>query len=221
MNYIPIQWQEYFDPTEIGDIMYKLDNSTTEYQPMKYDIFRCFNYFGPSDCKVVILGQDPYPTKGAATGLAFANPPNFKNTSKTLNNIIKELKYNFPYSTINISNNLESWATQGVLLLNSILTIEIENINSHKYIGWVPVTNKIITKLSQEKTHIVFMLWGKVAHSKEKLIWKDNGHMILKTTHPSPLSCNKGVNSFNNSNCFNLANNFLEDRRNCKINWIT
>ena len=141
------------------------------------------------EIKVVILGQDPYHGEGQANGLSFsvndkiAIPP-------SLLNIFKELKSDL---NVNIpdSGNLQSWANQGVLLLNTVLTVEKDNANSHKGLGWEIFTKKVIEIVSSELNNIVFVLWGKQAQSFQDII--DNSkHCIISSVHPSPLSAHKG-----------------------------
>tara|TARA_B100000242_G_scaffold45421_1_gene27000 strand:+ start:1438 stop:2100 length:663 start_codon:yes stop_codon:yes gene_type:complete len=152
-------------------------------------IFRAFELTPFINVKVVILGQDPYHNEGQANGLCFSvnenisHPPSLKNIFKEIKN---DLKIELP-----ISGNLERWANQGVLLLNSILTVNKNQAGSHKNFGWENFTDKVIQTISTKKNNIIFLLWGKFAQSKS-LIIDNSKHHILVAAHPSPFSANKG-----------------------------
>ena len=178
------------------------------------NIFNAFNYFEIPETKVVILGQDCYHGKGQAMGLSFSVPPEAK-IPPSLRNIYKELKSEYP--SYNYSNgDLSHWAHDGVLLLNAALTVRESIPGSHlKY--WIPITNLIIEKLSQQTTEVVFMLWGNFAKSKRRFIDTTNGHHILESAHPSPLSANRG-GWFGNSH-FIKANDFLEFVGKSTVSW--
>ena len=149
-------------------------------------IFNAFNLCPFDSLKVVIIGQDPYHGKGQANGLSFSVEKNIK-IPPSLKNIFIELKNNYPeYEYSN--GDLTRWANQGVLLLNSILTVRKSEPGSHTNIGWEKFTDFVIKNISSEKSNIVFLLWGKYAQSKSRLI-DDNKHLILKSPHPSPFSC--------------------------------
>lgn len=180
--------------------------------PDKKNIFKALYLTNFKDVKVVILGQDPYHGVGEAQGLAFSIQNNFKITP-SLRNIFKELE-----NDLNIKRNntdLTDWARQGVLLLNSILTVEKDKPLSHKNIGWENFTNEIITKLSLKGNKIVFVLWGSSARSKKTLI-DDKKHFIIESVHPSPLSANRG---FLGSKPFSKINKYLEDNKKEQIRW--
>lgn len=153
-------------------------------------IFNAFNLCSFENLKVVILGQDPYHNIGQAHGLAFSVPNNVSRPS-SLRNIIKELEEDLGIKTNKEMNNLKKWAEQGVLLLNTILTVRIHEPMSHENIGWNIFTNHVLEKISQEKTGIVFLLWGRPAQRKSILIDEEKHHVLI-TTHPSPLSASKG-----------------------------
>jgi len=176
-------------------------------------IFNAFNFTTPSKIKVVILGQDPYHGKGQAHGLAFSVPSGVK-IPPSLQNIFKELQRDLNHS---ISNNgdLESWAKQGVLLLNATLTVREKKAGSHQKLGWEPFTDSIIKKLSEEKKDIIFLLWGAFAQKKSALI-DTNKHHILTTTHPSPFSAHRG---FLGCNHFSKTNKILLNNNQKPINW--
>lgn len=181
--------------------------------PDKYDIFNALHYTSYSDVKVVILGQDPYHGPNQAHGLSFSVKPGVK-IPPSLLNMYKELKDDLGCY---IPNNgyLKKWADQGVLLLNTSLTVVASEANSHKSIGWDIFTDKIISLLNERKDPIVFILWGNNAISKEKLI-TNNWHYIIKSVHPSPLSASRG---FFGSKPFSKTNKFLESIEKAPIDW--
>ncbi len=152
-------------------------------------IFNAFDKTPFDKVKVVILGQDPYHNPNQAMGLSFSVPDGMK-LPPSLQNIYKEFKANIglPIAT---SGNLTNWATQGVLLLNAILTVRANEPASHSKIGWMHFTDAVIKKLSEQKRGIVFLLWGKFAHEKQVLI-DETKHHVLKAAHPSPFSADKG-----------------------------
>jgi uracil-DNA glycosylase len=177
-------------------------------------IFRAFDLCPFNDVKVVILGQDPYPTKGHAHGLCFSVEPNIRPFPKSLNNIFKEIQNDLGKS-IPSDGNLERWAKQGVLLLNTVLTVEEGKPDSHKGIGWEKFTDSVISKINSEKEGVVFMLWGSKAIAKEEMIDKSK-HLILKSVHPSPLSAHRG---FFGCKHFSKTNEFLRMIEKPEIDW--
>ena len=184
---------------------------TNTIYPNKNLIFNALNLCSFDNTKVVILGLDPYINENQAHGLAFSTldtklPPSLKNIYKELN--IKSK-----------SGNLTNWAKQGVLLLNSILTVQAGKTNSHKNKGWEQFTDFIIKYISENKENIVFILWGNTAIDKLDLI-NNNKHLIITSSHPSPLSCNKTDKPFFGSNCFTRANEYLEKNNITRINWM-
>lgn len=181
--------------------------------PKGQDIFNAFNLTSFNNVKVVILGQDPYHGEGQAHGLAFSVPNHIKQPP-SLKNIFKELSQdiNIP---IPRTGNLTFWAKQGVLLLNSILTVRLKVAGSHQKKGWEIFTDTVIHKLSKERTGIVFMLWGKYAQEKAKII-DNNKHLILTAPHPSPFSAYTG---FFGCNHFSKTNNFLKENGKNEIDW--
>lgn len=152
-------------------------------------IFNAFNQTSFKDIHVVILGQDPYHGAKQAHGLSFSVPDGIK-IPPSLKNIFKELGSDIG-KEIPKSGNLIHWAKQGILLLNASLTVEENKPMSHSKIGWNLFTDAVIKKISQEKTNVIFILWGKFAQEKEKLIDPEK-HFILKAAHPSPLSAYNG-----------------------------
>lgn len=178
--------------------------------PNKDDIFRVFRSLPYQDVKVVILGQDPYPTPGHANGLAFAT--NGQQTPKSLLNIFKEIESEFGSKPK--SNDLLNWLKQGVFLLNtSLSTIEGKTF-AHKEI-WQPFTDSVIRKINEKEDPVVFMLWGKPAQDKKRLITSSH-HLILESPHPSPLSAYRG---FFGSNIFLKCNEFLIKNGKLPIDW--
>lgn len=186
--------------------------SKTVYPPYD-DIFNAFKLTPFSDVKVVIIGQDPYHEKGQAHGLAFSTPEG-RPIPRSLKNIFKEIssEYDCP---IPESGCLEKWAGQGVFLLNTVLTVEEGNANSHSDCGWQTFTDKVIESLNEYTMPVVFLLWGKQAEKKKELITNPN-HLVLVTSHPSPFSARRG---FFGSNHFKLANEFLKENKMDEINW--
>lgn len=173
--------------------------------PPKNYILRALSLTDYDDVKVVILGQDPYHGEGEANGLAFAVnngvklPPSLKNIYKELNSDL-----NIPISD---KGDLTCWAKEGVLLLNSVLTVEKDKPASHKNLGWENFTDAIIKKVNEKDTPVVFILWGNFARNKKSLITNPN-HLILEATHPSPFSFNYG---FFGSKPFSKTNTFLKE----------
>lgn len=155
--------------------------------------------------KVIILGQDPYHGPNQAQGLSFSVPNDIK-TPPSLRNIFKEIQRDcYPNTPKTFSNDLSHWANQGVLLLNTILTVSAGQAGSHRKLGWQPITDDIFQTISQTQTNCVFMLWGKPAQAKIPLLDQDK-HLILATSHPSPLGAYRG---FNGCGHFSQANDYL------------
>ena len=175
--------------------------------PLGSKLFRAFDECPFNKLKVVIIGQDPYHGENQANGLCFSvddgveKPPSLKN-------IFKELNTSFTKNE-RTNSDLSDWSNQGVLLLNSILSVRRKFPGSHRHIGWEEFTENVIKIISKEKMNLVFMLWGNYAKNKEKFI-HDNNHLVLKSGHPSPLSANKGFwfgnNHFKKCNDFLIAN---------------
>jgi uracil-DNA glycosylase len=165
------------------------------------------------DVKVVILGQDPYHQPGQAHGLCFSVQPGVK-IPPSLMNIYKELQSDLGI-TPPTHGYLESWAKQGVLLLNAVLTVEDSNANAHQGKGWEQFTDKIISTVNEHCDHVVFMLWGSYAQKKGAMIDR-NKHLVLKAPHPSPLSAHRG---FLGCKHFSQANDYLHQHGKSVINW--
>ena len=181
--------------------------------PMMEDIFNALKFTSFKDTKVVILGQDPYHGRGQSHGLSFSVKKGVK-TPPSLRNIYKELNTDLGCE---IPNNgyLKKWTDQGVLLLNTSLTVREADANSHSKIGWEIFTNKIIELLNEREDPVVFILWGNNAKSKEELITNDR-HFIIKSFHPSPLSASRG---FFGSKPFSKTNKILKSIGKEPIDW--
>ena len=202
--------KDYF--LKIQDFIDEEYSSKTVYPP--YDeIFNAFKLTPLSNVKVVILGQDPYHEAGQAHGLAFSTPEG-RPIPRSLKNIFKEInaEYDYPMPT---SGCLEKWAEQGVFLLNTVLTVEDGNANSHSKCGWQTFTDNVIGILNRQDQPIVFLLWGKQAEKKKELITNEN-HLVLITSHPSPFSARRG---FLGCNHFKLANGYLKENKIKEIDW--
>ncbi len=176
-------------------------------------IFRAFNECTFDDCRVVILGQDPYHTPGVANGLAFGAAEG-QRIPPSLLNIYKEINSEFG-TPIPKSPDLTRWAKQGVLLLNATLTVQSGKAGSHQGKGWEEFTDAVIKTISDKKEHVVFILWGAYAGRKDELI--DNSkHLVLKSPHPSPFSVDRG---FFGNNHFKKANEYLKEQGLKEIEW--
>ena len=191
----------------------KKEYQTKTIYPKQTEIFKAFRNTSYKDTKVVILGQDPYHGEGQAEGLSFSvklgiqKPP-------SLQNIFKELHDDLGYA-IPKNGSLVSWTEEGVLLLNTVLTVEASKPASHKDLGWETFTDAVIKKLNEKETPIVFILWGSFARSKKKLITNPI-HGIVESPHPSPFSA---YNGFFGSKPFSKTNNFLVSKGLKPINW--
>ena len=202
--------KEYF--LKIKEFIDREYASKTIYPP--YDeIFNAFRLTPLSNVKVVILGQDPYHEKGQAHGLAFSTPEG-RPIPRSLKNIFKEITAEYGYPLPD-SGCLEPWAKQGVFLLNTVLTVEEGNANSHSKCGWQTFTDNVINVLNTQTQPIVYMLWGKQAEKKKELITNPN-HLVLISSHPSPFSARRG---FFGCNHFKLANEFLKENKKEEIDW--
>ena len=191
----------------------KEEYSSRQIYPSMYDIFNALKYTSYIDTRVVLLGQDPYHGPGQAHGLCFSvkegipHPPSLQNIFKELKN---ELGIEVPKS-----GELTGWARQGVLLLNTTLTVRESSPQSHKGRGWETLTDKIISLINEKNSPVVFMLWGGNARAKKSLITNKN-HLIHECAHPSPLSA---WNGFFGCNHFTSANEFLTAKGLNTIDW--
>jgi len=193
-----------FSKPYFKELIAKVDNEykTKTIYPKWEDIFNAFKLTKYSDLKVVIMGQDPYHGKNQAHGLAFSTLDT--KIPKSLINIKKELENDLEIKTTN-NNNLSNWARQGVLLLNTILTVEEKKPLSHANIGWETFTLNIFKEITEIDKPLVFILWGKNAERYEKYI-TNNKHLVIKSSHPSPFSARI---SFFGSKPFSKTNDYL------------
>lgn len=191
----------------------KHEYETKVIYPEANDIFNAFDFTPLSEVKVVILGQDPYHGPGQAHGLCFSVKPDVE-IPPSLVNIYQELKEDLGCS---IPNNgyLKKWADQGVMLLNTVLTVRAHQANSHRGIGWEEFTNAAIKILNEQDRPIVFLLWGRPAQTKKEML-TNSKHLILEAPHPSPLSAYRG---FFGSRPFSKTNEFLEKNGMQPIDW--
>ncbi len=216
---IPSHWKSYLSKCEskLNILSEKLVNSKKEFFPSRENMWSALDFTPLDSIKVVILGQDPYPTPGNAHGLAFSVLPDVKPLPASLKNIYKEIQ-----SDLNMSSStngyLESWAKQGILLLNTILTVEAGQPQSHSKIGWEEITDEILKIILEHTRQTIFVLWGKSAQSKKKLIdsYYKNQHRTFESPHPSPLSASKG---FFGSKPFSTINNWLQEYNKSIIQW--
>ena len=192
----------------------KNEYKTQTIYPNMNDIFNCLKWTPFEDVKVVMIGQDPYYNPGQAHGLCFSVQPGVP-APRSLVNIFKEI-----HDDVGIDNTypcLTKWAKQGVLMLNTVLTVRAHEPQSHKGKGWEFITDEIIRKLNASKTPIVYLLWGGPARTKKKLITNPN-HLILECAHPSPLSA---YNGFFGCKHFSKTNEFLISKGLTPIDWST
>ncbi|MDO6802207.1 uracil-DNA glycosylase [Wenyingzhuangia sp. 1_MG-2023] len=220
-NLVPNDWQlilqDEFEKEYWSVLEQKVEASyaNTTCYPHKKKLFSTFDYCSFKELKVVILGQDPYHGAGQAHGLCFSYlgenkfPPSLKNIYKEIST---DLNVQMPVN----NGDLSPWAKQGVLLLNTTLTVEESKPNSHKSFGWSQFTDEVIRKISEKKENVVFLLWGGFAHKKESLI-DTNKHYVLKATHPSPLGANKG--GWFGCQHFSKTNAYLKQKGMKEIYW--
>ena len=213
-DWAPALREEYRKPY-YKDLFLKVNEEYSKYQvfPPADDIFNAFHLTPLKDVKVVILGQDPYHNIGQAHGLSFSVKPGIE-APPSLVNIYNELKEDLGCY---IPNNgyLVKWAQQGVLLLNTVLTVRAHQANSHRGIGWEDFTNAVIHILNGQDRPIVFLLWGRPAQNKMSMLNNPN-HLILTAPHPSPLSAYRG---FFGCKHFSRTNEFLRQNGIAPIDW--
>lgn len=177
------------------------------------EVFAALNSTPFESTKVVILGQDPYHGEGQAHGLCFSVKPGVK-VPPSLRNIFKELQADLGCTTP-VNGSLVPWAKQGVLLLNSVLSVESGAAASHKGMGWEQFTDKVVEILNEQRQHLVFILWGNYAQAKGAMIDRSK-HLVLSSAHPSPLSASRG---FFGNHHFSMANTYLAQHESKPINW--
>ena len=213
-------WEDIIDLEKQKDYYKSLEKEinkryeTTTVFPKKQNIFKAFSLTKLDNLKVVILGQDPYHGFGQAQGLAFSTPANIKNPP-SMQNILKEIQSDLGKKSICEDGDLTPWAKQGVLLLNTILTVEEAKPKSHHNLGWEVFTDNIIKYISDNCEDTIFILWGSPAISKTKLIDRKKHH-ILTAPHPSPLSSYRG---FFGCKHFSQTNNILKSLNKEAIIW--
>ncbi len=211
-------WKEFLDSEftkpyfqELSKFLHEAYETKTIF-PAKPQVFSAFTT-DLNEVKVVILGQDPYHTPGAAHGLAFS-VPNSQPIPPSLVNIYKEIDAEFGGHALE-TGNLRPWQEQGVLLLNNVLTVEAHRAGSHRGKGWEQFTEAVVKHLNERCDHLVFLLWGRDARSKSGWIDQDR-HLVLESPHPSPLSAHAGF--FGNGH-FRKANEFLSQHGMAEIEW--
>jgi len=205
-----------FDQVYFKELIRKVKQAyaTDDVWPKGPDIFNAFDSCTIEDIKVVILGQDPFPTPGHAHGLCFSVPENVRPLAKSLKNIYKEMESDLAVHTPE-HGDLTRWANQGVFLLNSVLTVNAFQPNSHKGFGWEIFTDFVIQTISEQCEGVVFLLWGAQAQKKSTLI-DSSKHHILTAPHPSPLSAYRG---FFGCKHFSKTNELLALQNKTAINW--
>ena len=216
---LPESWenilQQEFDKPYFKDLtnFVKEEYLNNQCFPKEEEVFAAFDFCSFKDLKVVIIGQDPYHDENQANGLCFSVKEGMKHPP-SLKNIFKELATDLNQE-IPESGNLEKWAKQGVLLLNATLTVRAHEAGSHQKKGWETFTDAVIEQISNEKENVVFLLWGKFAESKSKLINSDK-HTILTAPHPSPLGAWRG---WFGSKHFSKTNDILQKSQKATIKW--
>lgn len=212
-------WDQILDDEFKKDYFIKLMNNVRkEYNektifPRKDQVFNAFRYTSFKNTKVVILGQDPYHGVGEAEGLSFSVPLGIRKPP-SLVNIFKELQDDLGYLPPT-GGSLHSWAKEGVLLLNAVLTVVKDHAASHQGMGWETFTDNVIKKINEKNEPVVFILWGRYARSKKTLITNPK-HYVIESAHPSPLSAYHG---FFGSKPFSKTNNYLISQGLKPINW--
>lgn len=216
----PKNWEIFFSKESNKDYYKELfKNLEEKYKqtnvfPKAENIFKAFEYTSFGDLKVVLLGQDPYHKEGQAQGLSFSTPKNIKNPPSMVN-ILKEINTDLQKESSCTDGDLTPWAKEGVLLLNTILTVQEAKPKSHHKLGWEIFVKKLIKSISDEKEDIIFILWGNSAIKFEKII-DIKKHHIIKGVHPSPLSSYRG---FFGCKHFSLTNDILKKLGKEPINW--
>lgn len=216
INNINTDWKEFIQTEFKKGYMLKIDEFLFESKelilPKKQDIFRCFNFFNISETKIVIFGQDPYHNENEADGLSFSVKNDVK-TPPSLKNIFKKLKNELGINRT--SSDLKDWAEQGILLLNTSLTVFKNKPSSHTKIGWFHFIKNVIDKLNKNDNKILFLLLGNHAKSLSNLI--DKKHVCLLSPHPSPLSVYR--TNFFEISMFKTINDFVYETYKTKIKW--
>ena len=207
--------EDEFEKPDFKALLEKVDEEYDKYTvyPPKGKIFSALTHCDINDVKVVILGQDPYHEEGQAHGMCFSVLPGI-DVPPSLKNIYKEIQAEYGYEPPN-HGCLVSWSNQGVLLLNTTLTVREHQANSHSKYGWQKFTDRVIQEVNKQDKPVVFILWGGNARSKKAFIDTDK-HLVLESAHPSPLSAWQGF--FGNDH-FKKTNEFLKLNGRAEINW--
>jgi uracil-DNA glycosylase len=220
LDHFPAAWEPLL-PAKVRETvlpalaarLHAAQSGGTAILPPQAQWFRALDMMAPEAVRVVILGQDPYPTPGNANGLAFSVTPE-TDVPRSLKNIYKELESDLCLACPD-NGDLSDWAAQGVLLLNTTLTVEANNANSHAAWGWEAVTDALIHGLSEAQQGLVFILWGNNARKKKGLIDAQR-HLVIESAHPSPLSARNG---FFGSKPFSRANAYLKEHGKEPVAW--
>ncbi len=217
----PQKWQTFIEAQrqlqyfkDIEESIAEQRASGTQIYPKDSDIFNAFSYLDVDEIRVVILGQDPYHGPDQAQGLAFSVSEDQK-VPPSLVNIYKELAQDIEGFVVPAHGDLRSWAEQGVLLLNTVLTVQKGKAHSHAKLGWEQFSDAVIAKINDENPHCVFLLWGAHAQQKGRNIDIEKHH-VLNAVHPSPLSAYRG---FLGCQHFSLANQWLAAKKIAPIDW--
>ncbi|GAB3056064.1 uracil-DNA glycosylase [Salinicoccus sesuvii] len=213
-----MEWKDVFQSIKEENDFTKLEStleekySTGKVFPPREQIYTAFELTTFENVRVVILGQDPYHGEGQSHGLAFSVNEGVK-IPPSLRNMYKELADDL--GIVRTTGSLRDWAKEGVLLLNTVLTVDAHDANSHRGLGWEPFTDGVIKHVSDNLEHVVFILWGKPAQKKEKLI-DTSKHCVIKSTHPSPLSAYRG---FFGTKPFSRTNDYLKAQGRRPVDW--
>ena len=214
--HIPKSWAHLpFFAKDYPAIAKALSADARDILPSEDNIFAAYERCAPNDTRVVILGQDPYPTPGHAHGLSFSVEPDVRPLPRSLNNIFKEMIEDLGVAPLN--GDLRFWADQGVLLLNTVLTVPAGEANGHAKLGWQPLAEQVLQEVSETPT--AFVLWGKQAQALARHITapKNGGeHLLIESAHPSPLSARRG---FFGSRPFSRINAWLAEQGQPQIDW--
>lgn len=221
-NHLPPAWRERLAPEAdkayfkgLSRFLFDEKRSGVQVYPSKENVLRAVQSLDLPDVKVVILGQDPYHGDGQAIGLSFAVPNSLLPKPPSLQNIFKEIRSDLGVSIPEGQSDLSGWVAQGVLLLNSVLTVRANEAFSHRDQGWETFTDEVIRALDEETSPIVFLLWGAAAQKKRALI-RNERHFVLESPHPSPLSAHRG---FLGNRHFSRANAILRKIGRGEIRW--
>ena len=212
MDKLPAGWSDLpFFASDWPPIGTAISLDERQILPPVYQRFAAFDLTPPEQTRVVILGQDPYPTPGHAHGLAFSVEPDVTPLPRSLNNIFKEMNEDIGETPNN--GDLRGWSKQGILLMNTALSVPAGEANGHKHLGWSQLAHQVLDYTSRRPT--AYILWGNAAQKLESFI-NPGDHLILKSAHPSPLSARRG---FFGSRPFSTVNRWLTSRGEAIINW--